>query len=199
MRCWRSIERSGTAVGGAAGPAWLAGLVLLLGCAAAHAAQFSIRDAELRLVDGMYLLNAAIDFDFSDESVEALENGVPLTVILDMEILRERRFLWDETVAAREARLRLEVHALSGQYVLKNLENGRVRTFRTLEEARKGLGTVRGLPMLRGDLLEKDRNYTLRLRARLDIEALPSPLRPLAYLSSLWRLSSDWYAWTIQR
>jgi hypothetical protein len=37
--------------------------------------------------------------------------------------------------------------------------------------------------------------YRGRLRLRLDIEALPAPLRPIAYISPSWRLSSGWYEW----
>jgi hypothetical protein len=31
----------------------------------------------------------------------------------------------------------------------------------------------------------------------LDIDALPTPLRLLAYLSDDWRLASEWYTWPL--
>jgi hypothetical protein len=37
------------------------------------------------------------------------------------------------------------------------------------------------------------------LRARLDIEALPMLMRPLAYTLPSWRLSTGWTEWPIQR
>ncbi|NIR27972.1 MAG: DUF4390 domain-containing protein [Gammaproteobacteria bacterium] len=155
--------------------------------------------AQTRLAGGVYLLDADITFDFSEESLEALENGVPLTIILEMQLLRRRRLIWDEAVATREERYQLEVHALSGRYVFKNLHSGPTRSFRTLEEAMAALGTISSLPVFGSDLLNPKEEYRLRLRARLDIEALPSPLRPLAYLSGPWRLNSDWYVWPIER
>ncbi len=154
--------------------------------------------AEARLAEGVYLLDAEITFEFSEESLEALENGVPLTIILEMQLLRQRQLIWDEAVATRQTRYQLEVHALSGRYVLKNLQTGLTRSFRTLEEAMEVLGTINNLPVFGSSVLNPEEAYTLRLRARLDIEALPSPLRPLAYLSGPWRLNSDWYAWPIE-
>ena len=32
----------------------------------------------------------------------------------------------------------------------------------------------------------------------LDVEALPPPLRPIAYTSGAWRLNSDWHKWDIR-
>jgi hypothetical protein len=46
-------------------------------------------------------------------------------------------------------------------------------------------------------LLVSDERYEGALRARLDIEALPAPLRVFAYLSDDWRLTSEWYTWPL--
>ena len=61
-----------------------------------------------------------------------------------------------------------------------------------------GLSRIRDIPLIDEHLIDSDSAYTLRLRALLDIEALPSPMRPLAYFSSLWRLKSDWYEWPLE-
>jgi hypothetical protein len=145
------------------------------------------------LLDGVYYVDASFLFDFSEETLEALQNGVALTVRIDMRVLRARRLLWDERVAAVSTRRQLRLHPLSGRYVLENLNTGAKHTFRDLNEALSALTTVAEFPMLDAHLLVPDERYSVQLRARLDIEALPAPLRPLAYISSLWRLSSDWF------
>ena len=61
-----------------------------------------------------------------------------------------------------------------------------------------GLGKIRNFPLLDEHLIGDKGHRYVRLRALLDIESLPSPMRPLAYLSSLWRLKSDWYEWPIE-
>ena len=60
----------------------------------------------------------------------------------------------------------------------------------------------RGISVYRTD---RDGAVTLRLhdrvrvRAVLEIESLPTPLRLAAYFNPAWRLSSDWLSWPLQR
>lgn len=166
--------------------------------ATAQDAGFDMERVDMRAVNGVYLLDAFIDFDFSKESLEALHSGVPLTVVLEMEVRRERAIL-DATVAQVEARYALEVHPLSGQYLVRNAATGVIASFPAYQDAVGQLGLIDGFPLIDQSLLEPGETYYLRMRARLDIEALPSPMRLVAYLNSLWRLSSDWHAWPLPR
>jgi len=173
--------------------------MLALAAGAAIATGFEIRWAKAYLVGESYRLDADINFDFSDKTLEALANGVPLRVIFEVEILRNRRFLWDKKVARRRAELELKLHMLSNQYLITDLARGTVHSYLNLQSARAALGTIRGFALIRRDMLAAKGRYHIRARARLDIEALPSPLRPLAYLSSVWRLDSEWSRWPLQR
>ena len=47
------------------------------------------------------------------------------------------------------------------------------------------------------DALAAQGEYLVRMRAHLDIETLPAPLRPVAYTSPSWHLNSGWTTWTI--
>jgi hypothetical protein len=159
---------------------------------------FRVRSADLRLEQGVYLLNASIDFDFSRESIEAMENGVTLTVLLDMEVLKQSA-LWDRKILERQIRFQVGIHALSKKYLVKDLDSGESRSYRSFEEMAAALGVIDDMRLLDGASLESDVVYRARLRARLDIEALPSPLRPLAYISPSWHLRGEWYEWPLAR
>lgn len=174
-------------------------LVALVGMQAAGASRpgFSIEHASTSLRDGVYYVDADVDLNLSSESKEALENGVPLTIRYDMQVLRTRPWLWDPMVAALEARYTLELHALSKQYVVRNLNLGTTQSYASLASARAALGRLKDFPLVDANLLDQQADYHWRIRARLDIEALPAPLRPLAYLSALWRHDSDWYEWPL--
>ena len=131
-------------------------------------------------------------------------HGVPVTIILEMQVLRQRRLIWDnlwwdEKIAQLEGRLRIETRPLSKTYLLRNLNSGELQIFASFGKLLVGLGKIRNFPLLDEHLLGDEGHYYLRLRALLDIESLPSPLRPWAYLSALWRLESDWYQWPIER
>jgi hypothetical protein len=172
-------------------------LLVLLIVATANAAGFKILRAETRLEKGVFLLDADIDLDLSPAALDALQNSVPLTLILQTQILHQRDWLWDETVADIEQRFRLEYHALARQYLVTNLNNGVLNSFPTSYTATSYIGQLRDFPLLDRSLLAPDIYYYCRLRAELDVESLPAPLRPVAYLSRNWDLTSEWYLWSL--
>lgn len=163
----------------------------------AWAGEFRILSADTRLEQGVYLLSARIGYRLGDTPREALENGVPLTIELKIEVVRSREWLWDEIIADLKQQFRLEYHALSRQYLVTNLNSGEVKSFPSLSSATEFLGRINDFPLLDASLLEPDERYYGRLRASLDIEALPLPLQPMAYLFANWRLTSEWYTWPL--
>ncbi|MEW8027162.1 MAG: DUF4390 domain-containing protein, partial [Candidatus Thiodiazotropha sp.] len=60
------------------------------------------------------------------------------------------------------------------------------------------LGEIANLPMVSPVKLAPGEAYQLRLRADLDIESLPLPLQPLAYLGRGWKLTTGWSQWPLQ-
>ena len=166
---------------------------------AAASQGFVIEDASTSLREGVYYIDAEVDLNFSEESRRALKNGVALTVRYDMEVRRVRAWLWDAGVARLESRYQLALHALSEQYVVRNINLGTTQSFSSLGAAKNALGRVERFPLVDANLLDEGGSYHWRMRARLDIDALPAPLRPLAYLSRLWRHDSQWYEWPLSR
>jgi hypothetical protein len=165
------------------------------GYTAAYAAGFTILNVKTKLVDKVYRLSARLDYELSTQLYEALQNGLPITIDLDIEILRPRPFyLWSETIAKLKQQNRLQYHALSNQYVVKNLNTGVQTHYQTVDAAIASLERVEGLPILDQSLLDKNQHYIVRLHTGVDIESLPVPLRLFAYISSGWRLSSGWFS-----
>lgn len=184
-----------TAVSGKRWRLFLAAYLSLI--SVAWAGEFRILSADTHLEQGVYLLSARIGYRLGDTPREALHNGVPLTIELTMEVVRSREWLWDETIAELKQRFRLEYHALSRQYLVTNLNSGEVKSFPSLSSATEFLGRINDFPLLDASLLEPDERYYGRLRTSLDIEALPLPLQPIAYLFANWRLISEWYTWPL--
>ena len=166
--------------------------------AESRGAGFVVNHAVLRAVEGRYVADARIDFGFSDENFEAMRNGVTLTVIVDVEVRRMRGKWLYETLVARELRFRIETNVLTDRYRIRDLYRGITVNFRSFEEMVEALGHLESVPIIPQDRLAADEQHSARIRARLDIEALPSPLRPIAYLSPQWRLNSGWSACRIE-
>lgn len=154
-----------------------------------------IERASAALVDNVYYLDAGIDFTLSRPILEALERGVPVQIVLDIEILRERSYLWNETTATLEQRYELDFHVLTRSYVVRNLNIGTQTAFPTRRAALEHLGRIADLPVIDANLLEEGESYIGRVRAYIDINALPVPLRVRALVSPEWRLDSGWHEW----
>lgn len=176
-----------------------AGLLLLglLATMSAVAANFRVVYAGTHLEKGIYYLDATIRYRFRDEPLQALQSGVPLIFGLDIQVYRQREWLWDEIVANLRQRYRLEYHALSQQYLVTNLNTGEVKSYPSLEAVTDTLGRVERLPLLDASQLRPGNTYFVRLRADIDIDALPGPLQLIAYLAPAWRLTSEWHTWPL--
>jgi hypothetical protein len=164
----------------------------------ARAAAITIADAAAGLQDGHYLLDATVKYAFSDAVLEALSHGVPLVVELHVELRREGAWLWEPDVADQRVRSQIRYSPLSATYQTTDLETGARRTFATREAAIGAIGELRQHPIAAAGTLTPGQPYLLSLRAALDIEALPLPLRPRAYLSQEWNLSSGWSRWRLR-
>jgi hypothetical protein len=199
MRASPEAEPAPRRAGRSPWPRWGLWLAALLALTPVHAEDFTIRAARTHLVNQVHLLNASIDYRFSDRALQALESGVPITVRVDIEVRRKRDYWLDKVVAELEQRYQLQYHALSGSYLLRNLNSNSSEVFLTMEAALASVGVINDLPIIDDKLLESDSRYEVALQTRLDIESLPSPLRPWAYVTPSWRLSSDWYAWSLDR
>lgn len=179
-------------------------VMLLLMCAAAlcepapaDASEFRVLKADTKLVDGVYRLNATIDYDLTAPVRQALLNGVELVFEVKIAVLRDRMWWWDSDIADLDQSYRLSYHALSRQFLVENLNTGLQRTFPDLGSALRHQGMVRELPLIDASLLDADYTYIASLRAQLAVNELPLPIRVRAYLSSDWRLGSGWYTWEL--
>ncbi|MEN8215657.1 MAG: DUF4390 domain-containing protein [Pseudomonadota bacterium] len=182
----------------------LTGLCLLL-LSNISLAQFSIQHAETRLVDEVYVLDANLHYKFTEVIIEALQNGVSLTLRLTIMVERERGYWWNERIATLKQGYELKYYALSRQYELKELNSDKQETnsdkqetFGQLNDVLSRLNKLKDFPLIDKHLIENDETYKVHLQTHLDIESLPVPLRPIAYLSSQWRLSSEWYLCPLQ-
>lgn len=180
----------------------LAGLLLLAGTQAAPAqgveGSFEVRNASSRLADGVWYASARIEYRLSPQAIEALENGVPLTIEMQFEISRLRRFWLNASVASLRQSYQLSYQPLSQAWLVRNLNSGEQRSFTTLFAALSDMGRVADLPLIDAALLEPGEVYYGWLRVVLDQETLPGPLRLLAFWRDGLRLESEWYRWTLR-
>lgn len=172
-------------------------VVSILGISFAYAGDAEITQVTGKIVDGFYFVDATLGIELSDDAREAIESGVPLTFVIDFRIEHERRFLWDKNVLALRRSLELAHHALAESYVVTDPVAGTHSVSPSLQGALKALGMLSNIAIGKASDLGLEADLIGRVRAQLDIESLPAPLRPIAYISPSWRIKSDWYVWRI--
>lgn len=167
------------------------------------AADFSVREVQARIVDLTVTLNARLEMNLSTKTEEAVSKGIPLDVVTEFALILHRTLLWDKEIADWGLRRRLQYHALSGQYLVSGLEPDvyEVESFASLQDALAYLSSFSGmaLPLTKKKKISLDNTYSLNVRVYLDIESLPSPLRPVAYTTPSWHHNSGWTKWSVSQ
>ncbi len=160
---------------------------------------FEVRSAATEMVDGVHTLDARLQLVLSSEALAALESGVTLTIELQLNVIRSRRFLPDDVEAELAVRYELEYSPVSQRYIVRNLNSGDQDSFATLYSALNSLGRVQGLPVIDDALLSAGSDYRVRLRAMLNTERYPAALRVLFFWRGQWQLQSEWFEWSLER
>jgi len=176
----------------------LAAFALLLGIVEARA-EFSVNDVTASIKNEEMLVDFDLDLTLSDQAEEALLRGIPLIVTMELELERDRSLMWDTKITTWERHVEISYHALSERYLVQETGRGEIENFLNLSTVMNVIGKQRSLKIPVPQLpTNPEFNYSVRVRAHLDSEALPTPLRLMAYLSPSWRLTTGWTQWPVQ-
>jgi len=164
-------------------------------------AEFTVVAVQTRDEGGMLVMDADIGYGFSAEALEALDNGVPLTIEVHIRLRGVDDWVWGRSLVDQRLRYRIRYKPLSERYLASPLpgDSGMGSDYVTRDAAIATLGRIDGLQLVSRERLHKTGGaFELWIKASLDIEELPLPLRPIAYLFPAWQLSSGWTQWPLQ-
>jgi len=159
---------------------------------------FEIRSAFAEPSEHVYMLSAQLDFELPEGAKQAIQDGVAMTLDLDIVVSHTRHFWPDQTIATLEQRYELVYHALSDRYLVRNVNSGEQVSFANLSAALESISRIRRLPVLDQSLVAPDRGYEVSLRARLDVHNIPDTLRFVLFWVSDWRQQTEWYTWPLK-
>lgn len=156
----------------------------------ARADVIPVKSAELRVEEGEVLLNAEFELSFNPTLEEALQKGVPLYFVLEVEIGRPRWYWLDEKLLSMSTTWRVSYAPLSQQYrVASGLFSQNVGSIAEIERL---IGRVTSRPIARAADFARGLRYEAAVRLRLDVNQLPKPFQVNALASREWQLASDW-------
>lgn len=167
-----------------------AGLVL---SGSAFGQDIQVESVAIEAVDGGYQFDADFDIALNSKLERALEKGIVLYFVTELNLMNSRWYWLDERVAQSRVREGLSYYALTRQY---RLSRGTLsQNFATLGEALQALSRVRDRPIVANSELKHDTEYAVELRMRLDISALPKPFQVETLGSREWDLSTGTLRW----
>jgi hypothetical protein len=171
--------------------------VLLLSISAVHA-EFAVIGGNSTVERNRLRTNAELDLTLDRAPAEALIAGIPLNLSVEIRLYRLKGPLWKKQIADWRYRHALDYHRLSGRYSVENVASGQMRTFTTLIEALNSLSLVHISEKLPIPVNNNDR-LQVRIRARLEKNELPAPLRLISLFFRDWQQTSKWQQWEITR
>lgn len=158
-----------------------------------------VRSAEVVVRDQQLLLNATHVITLNHVVEEALDRGVPLNFVTEVEVEYPRWYflnLWNKTLARWRNEQKLSYNVLTRQY---RLSVGALhQNFDSLKEALAIIGSTRNRLINLSDPLVAGEVHIAGIRLSLDTSLLPKPLQMEAIGSREWNLTSEWYRWTFK-
>ena len=180
---------------------WLIGLLscCFLWLNPVHA-QSSVQLGEVQLErgdDGIYL-STSLDFELPSGLEDALNHGLPLTFVLQAEVLRERWYWYDKRLMLSERYIRLSFQPLSRRWRVQvstqalgagGLGMTLGNSYDSLGDAMQAVKKINRWRVVGLDTLDKTSKQRLDLRFRLDLTQLPQALQFGNQASSDWNIS----------
>lgn len=137
-------------------------------------------------------LSADFQVNLPSGLTEAINRGLTLAFIVEVDLYEPRWYWWDDKVVSASQVYRLSYHALTRQYRLVSSGAVPAQTFLDLSEALHGLGTLRGWRIADVDRFRYGTTYEGQLRMRLDAGQLPKPFQLTAITNKDWNLQAEW-------
>jgi hypothetical protein len=177
-------------------------MVLVLGmiCFVGSFAQQTLQSGDfgVRAEEDGYFLQSTFDFELPIGVEDALNKGVPLFFVAEVDVLKDRWYWSDKVVTHNERHMRLSYQPLTRRWKIyissqpisnTGLGVAMGQTYDTLEEALAMVKRVTRWKIAERQQIDPSEKYHYNFNFRLDLSKLPRPLQLGAIGDSEWVLS----------
>ena len=168
-------------------------VVILAGATwAVQAAGIEARKASIVAQEDGWYADADFEIDFNSTLADAVQRGVALYFVAEIEIKRPRWYWLDERVLSAQRPVRLSYNALTSQYRVVVGDGPLAQRFDDVSSAVAAMSRVRNWRLGDRGALHAGKQYAAQVRLRLDTNQLPKPFQLNAITDRDWALASDW-------
>jgi hypothetical protein len=157
---------------------------------------------ELRLEksEGALLLQSSLRLDLSSVVEDALQKGMPLYFVSEVEITRDRWYWYDKKISTVARHYRLAYQPLTRLWRLNvsrepigtvGLASSLSQSFETLPEALAAIRRTVNWKVADLSEIDSDHKYTLMFKFRLDVSQLARPFQMTAGSNAEWNLAAQ--------
>ena len=172
-------------------------LIIALFCVSASA-DLSVLSGRSHTTADMVKTQTALLLDLGPEPAKALVNGIPLTINLNVLLVKESAWPWHINAAEWQYPFRIQYHALSNRYTLLQPVGGKFQAFSSLYEMLSSIKQVTLQEQIPIGVNQTDPIF-IQVQLELDRRLLPGPLKLAALFLPSWQLDSGWQQWQVTR
>ena len=172
-------------------------LVIALFCVSASA-DLTVLSGRSHTTADMVKTKTTLFLDLGSEPTKALVNGIPLTINLNVLLVKESAWPWRITAAEWQYPFRIQYHALLNRYTLLQPVGGEFQAFNSLYETLSSIRQVKLQEQIPTGINQTD-PISIQVQLELDRRLLPGPLKLAALFFPSWRLDSGWQQWQVTR
>ena len=140
--------------------------------------------------DNQLYIDADVQFEVSPELRNAAQKGIPIYFTAELEIVSERWWWFDNVLADKQLTWRIVYNVLTRQWRVGTGELTLPEA--SFDDALSFVRNIRSWAVADVADLDADKEYSGRIRVRLDTSKLPRPFQIDAYNSSAWSLATPW-------
>ena len=175
------------------------GVVLIIVLLSAPAsADLSILSGRSHATTDIVRTQATLFLDLGSEPAKALVNGIPLTINLNVLLVKESAWPWHINAAEWQYPFRIQYHALSNRYTLLKPVEGEFQAFTSLYEMLSSIRQVTFQEQI-PTVVNRTDPISIQVQLKLDRQLLPGPLKLVALFLPSWQLDSGWKQWQVTR
>lgn len=181
---------------------WLAnrlGVALIIALLSASvSADLSVLSGRSYTTADMVKTQTTLLLDLGPEPAKALVNGIPLTINLNVLLVKESAWPWRINAAEWQYPFRIQYHALWNRYTLLQPVGGKFQAFTSLYEMLSSISLVTLQEQIPIGINQTD-PLSIQVQLELDRRLLPGPLKLAALFFPSWQLDSGWQQWQVTR
>ena len=139
------------------------------------------------------LLFCAIKNSYTDEMIEGVRNGLPVTFDFYIELEKVNNNWPDTKIVELTVQHTLKYDPLREEYQVLLPEKGnKTETTSSIDKAMEYMSELNGLKVIERKKLEPDAPYALHVKAKMAEKTLPLNMHYIIPFISLWDFETDW-------